>query len=130
MGLVVILIVFHYIQEHSYVSVADAVTKRNELDGNALHVTMPPPLKTKESESDDCESTQSKVAKRTIIVEGVTKSTNKDLLIMSFESKRSTGGGEIEELEYQPESETATITFQSEDGRFDYIHMCEKILLR
>ena len=117
------------------VSVADAVTKRkHELDGNALHVTKPPPKKARKSESDDqksddYESTQSKVARRTIIVEGVTKSTSEELLRMLFESTRRTGGGEIEDMEYQPESERATITFQSEDGRFDYIHILEKILL-
>ena len=66
------------------------------------------------------------LASRTIIVEGVDKSTSEDLLRMMFENKRRTGGGEIEDVDYQPNSGRANITFIAEEGLWPY-SLCNSI---
>ena len=43
--------------------------------------------------------------------------TSQDALVFFFENRRRSGGGDIKELEYDPDTKSAVITFEDPEGR-------------
>ena len=51
-------------------------------------------------------------------VKGLGDNTNKDTIQLYFENKRRSGGGPVEELNYDKGSGVAIITFSEAEGEF------------
>ena len=58
---------------------------------------------------------------KAIKVEGIPNDTSEEYLSMIFENRRRSGGGEIEQLDYDTEEHTAVIVFNEADS--EYIHV-------
>lgn len=56
--------------------------------------------------------------RRTIKVTGIAAKTTKDALLNFFENKRRSGGGEVEEIQYNEDEGLAEVTFYSPEGLF------------
>jgi len=53
---------------------------------------------------------------RAIKVEGIPKDTSEELLQLLFENRRKSGGGDIEQLDYDTEEDIAVIVFRDADS--------------
>ena len=82
-----------------------------ELDGAQLTVT---PLSDVYAGLDR-ESCRPKVVR----VSGIDSRTSKDFLSLLFESRHRSGGGEIDDLEYDQEEGLAIITFTDAECKFN-----------
>ena len=51
-----------------------------------------------------------------IKVTNIPPNTSQDALEFFFENRRRSGGGPIEELEYDPDTKSAVITFEDPEG--------------
>ena len=51
-----------------------------------------------------------------IKVTAIPPGVSSDYITFFFENKRKSGGGDIDDLDYDEESQTAIITFEEEDG--------------
>jgi hypothetical protein len=56
-----------------------------------------------------------------IKVTNIPPDTSEDSLLFFFENRRKSGGGSIKELEYDPDTQSAVITFEDPEGEFDVI---------
>ena len=52
-----------------------------------------------------------------IKVTNIPPNTSQDALEFFFENRRRSGGGPIEELEYDPDTKSAVITFEDPEGQ-------------
>lgn len=53
---------------------------------------------------------------KAVKVSGITKDMKSDVLLMFFENFRRSGGGDIENMDFTPGSDTAVITFKDDKG--------------
>lgn len=56
-------------------------------------------------------------------VTNIPDGTSKDALLFFFENRRKSGGGSIEDLEYDPDTKSAVITFEDPEGGISLSHM-------
>ena len=59
----------------------------------------------------------------TIEVHGLDPSTTSDTVLMFFESKRRSGGGDVGNVQFDPDSYVAYVTFHSRDGEC-LVYLC------
>ena len=52
----------------------------------------------------------------TIEVHGLDPSTTADTVLMFFESKRRSGGGDVDSVQFDPDTHVAYVTFHSQDS--------------
>lgn len=55
-----------------------------------------------------------------IKVSKIPQNASEDTVRFFFENKRKSGGGDIEDLDYDTETHTAIITFEEEDGMLTF----------
>lgn len=58
-----------------------------------------------------------------IKVTNIPDGTSKDSLLFFFENRRKSGGGSVEDLEYDPDTKSAVITFEDPEGEISLCHM-------
>lgn len=58
-----------------------------------------------------------------IKVTNIPDGTSKDALLFFFENRRKSGGGSVEDLEYDPDTKSAVITFEEPEGGIFLSHM-------
>ena len=80
------------------------------LDGTALNVT----ASNKTSGLPDKEEAQES---RVIEVRGLAATTTKESIWKFFEDARSSGGGEVEHVDYTPEQGIAVVTFKKAESK-------------
>lgn len=56
-------------------------------------------------------------------VTNIPDGTSKDALLFFFENRRKSGGGSVEDLEYDPDTKSAVITFEDPEGEISLCHM-------
>ena len=56
------------------------------------------------------------VTSRQVMVIGIPEGTNAGFLKLFFKNKSKTGGGEVENMDYQEGEECAVLTFKQEEG--------------
>ena len=57
---------------------------------------------------------------KAVRVSGIKSHTSKECLLLFFENRRSSGGGEIDDLEYDEEEGIAVVTFKDAECEFIY----------
>jgi hypothetical protein len=62
------------------------------------------------------ESVDKQQSVKMIKVTNIPPGTSSDSITFFFENKRKSGGGDIGDLDYEEESQTAIITFEEEEG--------------
>lgn len=55
-----------------------------------------------------------------IKVTNIPDGTSKDALLFFFENRRKSGGGSVDDLEYDPDTKSAVITFEEPEGWISY----------
>ena len=94
---------------------------KHTLDGCSLTVSQniqpARPKKAMSLKEQEPESERSRV----IRVTGISPKTTKDELLNFFENTRRSGGGEIEEIQNDPDEMIAEITFCSAEGKSTYL---------
>ena len=88
------------------VIVANRVVQRDKhtLNGATLDVSI--------EISNNC-----KEGGKTIMVTGLAAKTTKDSILNYFENKRRSGGGEVENVEFQRDKRVAFVTFKDASGK-------------
>lgn len=56
-----------------------------------------------------------------IIVTNIPEGTSQEALKLFFENRWKSGGGSVEDIEYDPDTKAAVITFEERKGRISYI---------
>lgn len=56
-----------------------------------------------------------------IKVTNIPNGTSKEALLFFFENRRRRGGGPVKDLEYDPDTRSAVITFEEQEGKILYI---------
>lgn len=57
-----------------------------------------------------------------IKVTNIPDGTSKDALLFFFENRRKSGGGSVEDLEYDPDTKSAVITFEEPEGKISLLN--------